>query len=56
MKTIFETNRWALFFSKGGSLNNGNGRKTWTLQLVKVCGNGDDGTRSLNVSTPTFNN
>lgn len=49
MKTIFETNRWVLFLEKGGSTTNGNGRIWWCLRLVKVCGTGDDGTRSNNI-------
>ena len=49
MKRIFETNRWILMFNKSASLQNDNGWKSWTLTLRKVEGNGDDGTRSLNV-------
>ena len=52
MRTIFETNRWICYVEKRANLDGNNGIKEWHLVLRKVCGNGDTGNRSLNVSSP----
>lgn len=54
MKTIFVTNRWHIYWQKTGCTTNGNGWMRWSLVFHKVCGNGDDGTRTVTMmSAPT---
>lgn len=53
MRTIFETNRWHVYLQKSGSTHNGNGWMAWSLVFRKVCGNGDDGSRSNTLQANT---